>query len=383
MNETLNNFTLNINLSLAGRRTLPLVILESTLFLVLDVSALLGNSLLCIAVWKYQSFRTITNVFIFSLALTDLLTAVLVLPFGMVSSFADRWMFGGIGCQIYRFTGYCLVGVSLSILAMLAFERYSRVSNADFHLKVFSMKGATIMNLVIWCMTCGLVAVVFPLMGVKFQLASNNPTICLTVFNNRTASLLFNSVHTVYFLLPCTVMLWCYTRLYKIICKHNATVLPTLHLVIPIQSATKHERASTFQDTSPGTSRTQQNSNQVFTPALHMNCLVKRKAFYLPGLMSRQVLSSSGENDARQAIEEKKLFRMLAVVLIGFIICWLPGFVFGITEIAKPIANDTLQYLNLFYYFPAYTSSMINPIIFGTMSKRFRDAFKNILFCRR
>lgn len=375
MNGIPHNYTMSIQVSSVGR-TLSLIIVESILFFTLDVTSFIGNLLVCIAVYKYQSLRVITNLFIFSLALTDLLTAILVLPFGMISSFADRWVFKDTGCQIYRFTGYYLVGVSLSVLTIIAVERYTKLSKPGLHRKVFSKKRTLVINLTIWSSTGVLVAVVFPLVGVKFQLSTNNPTLCLTVFDNKVASLLFNSIHTAYFLLPSIVIAWCYKNIYQIICQHNATVVPALQSVTPSTNLTSQQQDSSPQDS------TSSDPNHICATSLPVGFLVIGKVLYLPRERSPYAISSSQERDSRHEIEEKKLLKMLAVVLAGFCICWMPGFVFGITEMVKPIGNDALQYLNLYYYFPAYTSSMINPIIYATMNQRFRVAFKKILFCR-
>ena len=65
----------------ASSRGIVLVVVESCIFLALDLTALVGNTLVCVALYKNISLRTITNNFILSLALTDLSMAVLAMPF--------------------------------------------------------------------------------------------------------------------------------------------------------------------------------------------------------------------------------------------------------------------------------------------------------------
>ena len=380
MNESQVNHTLNISVAV-DKRPLSLVVVESCLFLVLDVLALIGNSFVCLAVYSKQSLRTTINILIFSLALTDLLTALLVLPLGTISSFADRWMFGPVGCQVYRFVGYYLVGVSLSVLTLISVERCTRVSKPNLYRKVFSKRSVVVMNVLIWLSTCGLVWLVFPLIGVKFQLSSSNPTLCLTVFDNEVASLFFNSIHTAYFLLPSMVIAWCYTKTYLAVREYNAIVTPVIQPVFP-----SHTVTPSMQETS---------SEDMVTRHLHSNKPpTKLQYIFKKGsTVTRASSSQSGNSrhafsfspqghNSNRAFEETKLLKMLAVVLAGFYICWFPGFVFGILQIAKPIGSDALQYLNLYYYFPAYTASMINPIIYAVMSQKFRAAFHQLV-CRK
>ena len=49
----------------------------------LIVSTATGNSLVCVAICKESHLQTMTNYFLFSLAIADLLVAILVMPTGM------------------------------------------------------------------------------------------------------------------------------------------------------------------------------------------------------------------------------------------------------------------------------------------------------------
>ena len=84
----------NISVATATRGT-TLIIVESCIFVLLNIAALAGNSLVCLAFYRNPSLRTVTNYFVLSLAITDLSMAVLVLPLDAASSIADRTI-GGI-----------------------------------------------------------------------------------------------------------------------------------------------------------------------------------------------------------------------------------------------------------------------------------------------
>ena len=59
-------------------RSLFLIILEVSSLVILNVLSLLGNILVCISVYKNSRLRTISNLYIIALALSDLISAILV-----------------------------------------------------------------------------------------------------------------------------------------------------------------------------------------------------------------------------------------------------------------------------------------------------------------
>ena len=59
-------------------RSLFLIILEVSSLVILNVLSLLGNILVCISVYKSSRLRTTSNLYIIALALSDLISAILV-----------------------------------------------------------------------------------------------------------------------------------------------------------------------------------------------------------------------------------------------------------------------------------------------------------------
>ena len=78
-NTQLYNTSTNDSVTDATKGT-AIMVLESCILVFLDVAAIFGNSLVCAAFYRNPSLRKVTNYFVFSLALTDLSMAVLVMP---------------------------------------------------------------------------------------------------------------------------------------------------------------------------------------------------------------------------------------------------------------------------------------------------------------
>ena len=136
MNESQHSNT-SINASLTcSSRGMDLIFVETFIYIILGLIAFVGNSLVCIAICRNSSLRTITNNFILSLALTDLLLTVFVLPMKTTSSVANRWITGDFGCIIDGFSGYILSGISLLTLMLLGVNKYSLVVRPNSYRRV-------------------------------------------------------------------------------------------------------------------------------------------------------------------------------------------------------------------------------------------------------
>lgn len=67
---------------------------------VVFVVGLVGNALVCIAVYKNHTMRTVTNYFIVNLAVADFMVILLCLPPTVVWDVTETWFFGEAMCKI-------------------------------------------------------------------------------------------------------------------------------------------------------------------------------------------------------------------------------------------------------------------------------------------
>jgi len=86
----------------------------------------------------------------------------------------------------------------------------------------------------------------------------------------------------------------------------------------------------------------------------------------------------SGSGYARQ---EWKATLTVAIVVLTFLICWLPFFVLALVRPLAPQVKvpDWVSALTLWL---GYTNSMLNPIIYGVLHRDFRKTFVEILSCK-
>jgi hypothetical protein len=71
-------------------KALPIAFVLSSIV----VLCICGNILVILSVFTFRPLRTVQNFFIVSLAFSDMLVAVIVMPFHIVTHILKRWIFG-------------------------------------------------------------------------------------------------------------------------------------------------------------------------------------------------------------------------------------------------------------------------------------------------
>lgn len=78
--------------------------------------------------------------------------------------------------------------------------------------------------------------------------------------------------------------------------------------------------------------------------------------------------------------EEIRVTKVIVAIMIGFSCCWLPSFAIAYLRL---IISD-IAYVrgpHLIYMYLVYSSSMINPFIYGILNSTFRGEFLKVILC--
>ncbi|KAM9311654.1 histamine H2 receptor [Gastrophryne carolinensis] len=103
------------------------VLIGMVLVLIIIIT-ICGNVVVCLAVGLDRRLRSMTNCFIVSLAITDLLLGILVLPFSALNLLHQEWPFGSTFCNIYTSLDVMLCTASILNLFMISLDRYYGVT---------------------------------------------------------------------------------------------------------------------------------------------------------------------------------------------------------------------------------------------------------------
>lgn len=209
------------------------------------VVAILGNILVCIAMcWNPNLRKATTSLFLLSLAVSDLLTASLVIPFDVNIILKNGlWFHGEDACKLWT-TAYLLtVPTSNLTLMFLSIDRYLTLRRplSQFRAdQTMTRKTIFVYMVLLWIYL--LVWALLPLTGWElwrlFPLSVNND-ICFFNISTLYSSL----VSALHFILPALVMCIIYVMIYRLIWKHTRTIHP-MDAPVPTQSPQARDRKS-------------------------------------------------------------------------------------------------------------------------------------------
>ena len=209
-------------------RSSALILVESCAIVFLNVSAFLGNLLVCLAVYRNPLLRTITSFFIVSLAVSDLLMSLAVMPLSAASSISDRWLFGKTGRNIAGYIGYSLAIISILTLSLVSLNRFICVTKPSLYPKLYTRRRVKAVIGFVWLhipIICGIVASAGK---VEFKILHSSPTFTVPWSDSGFVALVCTLL-TLYMFLPLLTIAVCCWKIYRAIHSHNtAAVAPTL-----------------------------------------------------------------------------------------------------------------------------------------------------------
>ena len=187
----------------------------ATCYILIVTVAIFGNLLVCYAILVNKNLRNNpTNLFIFSLAFSDLLTVIIAVPFDIEGLFLQwHWKHGEIMCKAW--TTVYLITVPTSILTLLAVsvDRYKNLSDP---LNRMTRKRALIISLIIWLYS--LLFALLPIMGWRTEEKFVYNSVCYFPFPLEYMTL----SSSLNFILPLLITCAIYIKIYLIARKqHN------------------------------------------------------------------------------------------------------------------------------------------------------------------
>ncbi|XP_074087680.1 neuropeptide Y receptor type 6-like [Macrotis lagotis] len=100
-------------------------------YIIVIVVGLFGNlSLIIIIIIKKQrEAKNVTNILIANLSLSDILMCIMCIPFTVIYTLMDYWIFGDTMCKLTSYAQSVSITVSIFSLVLIAVERYQLIVN--------------------------------------------------------------------------------------------------------------------------------------------------------------------------------------------------------------------------------------------------------------
>lgn len=329
-----------------GRKDIMVRTLTGCLLSLLILWTLLGNILVCSAVLRFRHLRTkVTNIFIVSLALSDLFVAVLVMPWKAVAEVAGYWPFGTF-CNVWVAFDIMCSTASILNLCIISVDRYWAISSPFRYERKMTQHVAFVMISVTWTLS---VLISFIPVQLNWHKASDDVLVGNSSATQQMAENCDSSLSREYaissslisFYIPVAIMIVTYTRIYRI-----AQI--QIRRIASLERAVEHAQSC------------------------------------------RNRVECQHHNTLKTSIKrETKVFKTLSVIMGVFVCCWLPFFILNCMvpfcdrpttdqDAGLPCVSETT--FDVFVWF-GWTNSSLNPIIYA-FNAEFRKAFASLLGCR-
>lgn len=193
------------------------VILELGIFALVLSLLLIGNTFTLLIIGLNKRMRTIPNMFVASLAVSDFCVgAFTACPLGIPTLATSQWPFSDAVCQYQGYMAVSLAVASIQTLALMALNRYFRVVNRIKYRRLFTKRKTVFMMLGSWFYSMG--APLLYLLSEHKMIFHPSKMICFLHIDSGAFTVL---LVTLYIGLPTFVIFGCYLKILKTVRRHN------------------------------------------------------------------------------------------------------------------------------------------------------------------
>ncbi|MFT7813312.1 5-hydroxytryptamine receptor 1D [Arapaima gigas] len=355
----------DVSTSLDETTLLGLQIFLSAVLAVVTLATMLSNAFVITTILLTRKLHTPANFLIGSLAVTDLLVSILVMPISIVYTVSKTWSFGQIMCDIWLSSDVTFCTASILHLCVIALDRYWAITDALKYSKRRTTRHAGAMIAVVWIIS---ISISMPPLFWRQEKAHEELKEC-KVNTTQISYTLYSTFGAFY--VPTVLLIILYGRIY-VAARSRIFKTPTTHgKRFTTAQLVRNSAGSSLS--SINSSSNQEGSHLHGSPVFTNSVKVK---------LADSVL----ERKRICAAREKKATKTLGIILGAFIVCWLPFFVItlyvGITGCSItscsliPVLFDVFTWLG-------YLNSLINPVIYTVFNDDFKQAFQKLTKFKR
>uniref|UniRef100_A0AAY4BFX7 Neuropeptide FF receptor 1 n=1 Tax=Denticeps clupeoides TaxID=299321 RepID=A0AAY4BFX7_9TELE len=324
------------------QHSLPIAASFILVYLFIFLLCMVGNGLVCLIVLENRGMRTVTNLFILNLAVSDLLVGIFCIPTTLVDNLITGWPFTNPVCKMSGLVQGMSVSASVFTLVAIAVDRFRCIVYPFQPKLTLLVAKATIvliwvLALVIMCPSAAMLTVERVEDHYMVHNKDYNQTSplyrCYENWPDPEMRKIYTMVlFTHIYLVPLTLITLMYGRIGVKLCTTSVVSGGE-----PQETVQAHSASAT---------------------------------------------SSDRQNEARPVISHKKIkvIKMLSVVALLFMLSWLPLWTLMLLIDYGGLNEEQLELLTG-YFFPfahwlAFSNSSVNPIIYGYYNENFKRGFQ-------
>lgn len=365
-------------------------ITTSLLLGALILCSVFGNACVVAAIALERSLQNVANYLIGSLAVTDLMVSVLVLPMAALYQVLNKWTLGQEICDLFISLDVLCCTSSILHLCAIALDRYWAITDPIDYVNKRTPRRAALLISVTWLI--GFSISIPPMLGWRSAEDRANPDAC--IISQDPGYTIYSTFGAFY--IPLILMLVLYGRIFRAArFRIRKTVKKTetakvSDKCLSVSPAIFHKKTNGESKTSsPCVNGTVKHGQE--GESLEIIEVISNSKTHLPLPNTPQSSSQGYENmnEKNSGVKrkialarERKTVKTLGIIMGTFIFCWLPFF---IVALVLPFCAESCympDWLGAVINWLGYSNSLLNPIIYAYFNKDFQSAFKKIIKCK-
>lgn len=191
-----------------------------SIFLTVFISlAIIGNTIVCVSIYKFKRLQTMTNYYVFNLAIADFLYGLTGMPLLLITTIAGKWMLGSALCQLSGTLQTLFVLVSIWTLCLISVNRYFAVGQHASYKSVYKKKRVLLSIACVWFIAA--VVSSAPQFGWSSIIQGDN--FCTIDGKDHISYSIFVVIFG--YIAPLVVLIFLYTKIFLLLREHEKKML--------------------------------------------------------------------------------------------------------------------------------------------------------------
>ncbi|NXD16177.1 GPRX protein, partial [Nothocercus nigrocapillus] len=301
--------------------------------ILLTVTALVANTVVMIVILKTPLLRKF--IFVCHLCLVDLLSAIFLMPLGIISSSScfNKVIYSIAECQTLIFLNVCFISASILTISIISVERYYYIVHPMRYEVKMTIRLAVAGVVFVWVKSA--LMTILALVGWPESNGATSASRCTVYWSPGAHKKVFVVIFSIAcFILPTIIIFAVYCSIYRVARMASLQQVPA-----PARAAAPRHRSDSI-------------ASQL--------TIITTRNLPLPRLTPERFLGGN------------KAILTLLLIVGQFLCCWLPFFAFHLHSSVTADAGGE-GHGEMVVTWLAYSSFAINPFFYGLLNRQIRE----------